>query len=89
MGGTSGSLNCLVVGDRMLWFERQSARLSGSGNCFKCEDVLLREALADEFFKVLSEAPTMDGFVPNTVVVVAVLFCSGDARGRMGWVLDA
>ena len=65
----------------MLWLERrQSARLSGSGDCFGCEDILLEEALEDEFFQISLEALTMDDFVPLTIVVRAVLFCSGYER---------
>jgi len=59
------SLNSLVLGDRVLRLDmKRSARLSGSGDCFGCEDLFLEEALADELFQVPFEAPTMDSFVP-------------------------
>ena len=41
-----GSLDCLVLGDRVLCLgQRQSAQLSESSGC---EDIFLEEALADE-----------------------------------------
>jgi len=49
--------------------------LSRSGDCFRCEDIFLEEALADELFHILSKAPIMDDLVPLTIVV-EVLFCS-------------
>ena len=71
------ALDCLILGDRILWFERRpSAWLSKSGDCFGYEDILLEEALADELFQVPSEAPKLDGLVPFIVVVGVVLFCS-------------
>jgi len=51
--------------------------LSESRDCFRCENILLEEALADELFQLLLEASIMDGFVSLAVVVEAVLFCSG------------
>ena len=53
----------------------QSARLSGSGDYFECEDIFLDEDLTDKPFQVSSEAPAMNGFVPLTVVVGVLLFC--------------
>ena len=38
----------------------------------------------DKFFQVLSDVPTMDDLVPLTVIIEAVLFCSG----MRGVVLD-
>jgi len=70
-----GSLNCLVMSDRMLWLDRrQSARLSISGGCFGCEDIFLEEALTDELFHVTSKAPIMDSLVLPIVMVREVLF---------------
>ena len=34
-------------------------------------------SLTDELFQVPSETPIMDGLVPFTVVIRAILFCSG------------
>jgi len=46
-----GSLNCLVLGDHVLWLDRRlSARLSGFRGCFGCENIFLEETLADELF---------------------------------------
>ena len=40
------------------------------------EDIFLAEAFADELLEVFSEAPTVGGLVPLTVMIGAVLFCS-------------
>jgi len=57
------SLNCFVLGDQVLWLNKLSAWLSGSGGCFDSKDVLFEEALLDVLFKVLSESPAVDGSV--------------------------
>jgi len=71
------SLDCFVLGDRVLWLgRRRSARLSGSEDCLGSEDIFLEEAPMDEFFQILSEDPIMNGLVPFTIMVEVVLFCS-------------
>ena len=62
----------------MLGLERRwSAWLSRSRDYFGCEDILLEEALSDEFFQVPLEARAMDGLVPLDRHGRVVLFCSG------------
>jgi len=63
---------------------RQSTRLSCTGGCLGGEDVLFEEVLADKFFQVPLEALTMGGPVSFTVIIRAILFCSGEC----GVVLD-
>ena len=38
------------------------------------------KVLTDELFQLFSEAPTVDGLVPFTVVVRTILFCSEKCR---------
>ena len=65
-------------------------RLSGSEGCFGCEDIFLEEALVDELFHVFLEAPAMNGVVPLTVIVGAILFCSEKCRAILdgSWMPD-
>ena len=45
------SLNCFVLGDQVLWLNRQwSVGLSRFGGCFESKDVLFEEALLDKLF---------------------------------------
>ena len=57
---------------------------AGSRGYFECEDILFEEALTDGLFQVPLKASAMDDLVPLTVMVGAVLFCSG----MQGVVLD-
>jgi len=59
------SIDYLVLGGRIL-LSRRLCRHRG-------EDVLLEEALLNNLLQVSSEGPTMDGLVPFTVMVGAVL----------------
>ena len=65
------SVDFLVLGNQILLPRRLYVGLSE--NCLKSEDVPLDKALLDQFLQVPSERPTIDGLVPFTVVVGAVL----------------
>ena len=60
-----------VLGDQIMLPRRLSVWLLG--NCLRSEGVLLEKALLDQFLQVSSERPIMDGLVPFTIVVGAVL----------------
>ena len=64
------SVDHLVVSNQVLLLRRLCFWLSG--NCLGSEDVLFEEALLDELFQVPLEGPTIDSFMPFTVMIGAV-----------------
>ena len=65
------SVDRLALGDHFLLLERLCVWLPRSR--LRSEDILLKEALLDEFLQESPEGPTVDGLVPLAVVVGAVL----------------
>jgi len=64
------------MGDLILLPRRMYGWLSR--NRLWSEDVLLKEALLDEFLQVPSEGPTVVGFVSLTLVVGAIFLRPGE-----------
>jgi len=65
------SIDRPVLSNRVLFLGRRGVR--PPRNRLGSEDVLLEEGLLDEFYQVSSKVPTVDGLVPLTVVVRAIL----------------
>ena len=56
-----------------------------SENRLGSEDILLEEAMLNEFLQVPSEGPTVDGFVSLALVLGAIFLRSGERRIMLGW----
>jgi len=58
--------------------------VSCTGGCLRGEEILFEEVLANKFFQIPLEALAVNGLVSFTVVIITVLFYSGEGSYWIG-----
>ena len=58
--------------------------MSCTGGCLRGEEILFEEVLANKFFQIPLEALAVNGLVSFTVVIITVLFYSGEGSYWIG-----